>query len=413
MRQRRLYLYSFFRYLWTYKLTPVGRVLVLAIMVTALGSVTSQLPIYQLFCGLLALLAVAEVVGLIFKPRLRVDGEVPTRMVAGEPVSASILVSNQSTWRPALDVMLGLFGLPEGLRHADADLFVPVIQPGASVPMPLTIVAGRRGIYPLPGISVVSTFPFNLIRFGGARTSPSRVVVLPAYHALDELAVPVSQRYQPGGVMLAQGVGHSPEYIGNREYVPGEAARRIDSRAWARTGKPVVREYHEEYASRVALVLDTFLPASRFRRSVHEQRLEAAVSLMAAIATGLNIHEHVIDLFAAGPEMYVFKGLGATPHTDSVLEILAGIGACRHNPFDDITPLVTEQLATISTMICVFIDWDTVRARFLEQVLEAGCRVKGVLVVSTAGGESASIPSADELVIVQAEDVLSGAVRDL
>jgi hypothetical protein len=33
--------------------------------------------------------------------------------------------------------------------------------------------------------------------------------------------------------------------------------RRIDFRSWARLGKPVVREYQEEYYCRIALILDT------------------------------------------------------------------------------------------------------------------------------------------------------------
>src|SRR5690606_9638593 len=97
---------------------------------------------------------------------------------------------------------------------------------------------------------------------------------------LEELTVPLSHRYQPGGANITQGVGHSPEFVGNREYVAGEPARRIDSRAWARTGKPVVKEYHEEYVSRIALILDTHVPARGLRfASTPSPRLEAAVSL--------------------------------------------------------------------------------------------------------------------------------------
>ena len=40
----------------------------------------------------------------------------------------------------------------------------------------------------------------------------------------------------------------------------GDPLRKIHWRSWARRGKPVVKEYQEEYFSRIALVLDTFLP---------------------------------------------------------------------------------------------------------------------------------------------------------
>jgi uncharacterized protein (DUF58 family) len=342
--------------------------------------VTVEIPIYQLFCGLLGLLAISETLGLLFKPTFELKGSPPSRSMAGESVTAEFIVRNRSRWRPAYDVMLGVFGLPASVRHADGDQFLSRIAAGRDAKMPLTLSTLRRGIFPLPAVHAVSTFPFHLMRFGGARTEPGRLVVLPNYHSLEEVEIPVSHRYQPGGVTITKGVGHSPEFVGNREYVPGEPARRIDSKGWARTGKPVVKEYHEEYLCRVALVLDTHLPHRRAGHAQGMARLEAAVSLMAAIAEQLNFHEHVVDLFAAGPDLYVFRTLGGTTRFESVLEILAGVDACRRNPFEQISPLLVEELETISTAVCVFVDWDSTRAQFVQRVLESGCTFKGILI---------------------------------
>ncbi|MCA9053800.1 MAG: DUF58 domain-containing protein [Planctomycetaceae bacterium] len=410
MKRRPLYLYRASRFLWLFKLTPAGRVLVLAILLTALGSVTTQLPIYQLFCGLFALLGVAETSGLLFKPSLRIVGEPPTLSSAGGTVTTQFVLHNRSRWRPALDVMLGLFGLPRDVKHVSGDLFLPSIRPGGEARLSLTLQTDRRGIFPLPAVQAVSTFPFNLVRFGGGKTEPGRLVVLPDYHSLEELEIPVSYRYQPGGVMLTQGVGHSPEFIGNREYTPGESVRRIDSRAWARLGRPVVKEFHEEYVSRIALVLDTHLPAFRWPDGANRRRLEAAVSLMAAIAERLNFNEHVIDLFAAGPELYVFRTITGTTHFDSVLEILAGIEPSRQNPFEKISPLVVEELETISTAVCVLVGWDTTRAEFVRRVQESGCQIKGVLIrdPDTNSQDGPPLDLDGDWTIATAEQIASG-----
>ena len=53
----------------------------------------------------------------------------------------------------------------------------------------------------------------------------------------------------------------------------GIALRKIHWRSWARRGEPVVKEYQEEYFSRIALVLDTFLP--RRPRPRERERFEA------------------------------------------------------------------------------------------------------------------------------------------
>lgn len=415
MQRRPLYLYQAARFVWLFKLTPAGRVLVLAILLTALGSVTTQLPIYQLFCGLFALLGVAELTGLCFKPSIRLEGAAPVRSVAGEQVTVPFQLVNRSRWRPALDLMLGMFGLPSGVASVAADAYLPCIRPGRRGELPLTLRTERRGVFALPPVQCVSTFPFNLVRFGGGKTAPGRLVVLPAYHSLEELDLPVSYRYQTGGTLLTQGVGHSPEYIGNREYTPGESVRRIDSRAWARLGRPVVKEYHEEYVSRVALVLDTFLPPRRWPSRVETARLEAGVSLMAAVAERLNVQEHVIDLFAAGPELYVFRTAAGTAHFDSVLEILAGLDACRRNPFEQISPLVVEELESISTVVCILLGWDATRAEFVRRVQESGCRLKGVLIRDRLDAplEEIAFEGEGDWTTATVEEIQAGRVRRL
>lgn len=415
MKRRPLYIYRAARYVWGFKLTPGGRVLVGAILLTALGSVTTQLPIYQLFCGMLGLLAVAETVGFVFKPSLRIEGQPPTQAAAGQPASTNVRLVNRSRWRPALDVMLSLFGLPRGIQHATADASIICLRPGEAAVLPVTLRAEHRGIYPLPALRAVSTFPFNLVRIGGARTEPGRFVVLPAFHSLEELDVPVSQRFQLRGITLTRGIGHSLEFVGNRDYVLGEPARHIDSKAWGRTGRPVVKEFHDEYVCRIALVLDTSLPPRRFGLQPHRRRLEAAVSLMAAIGERLNFHEHVIDLFAAGPELYVFRTLGGTTHFDNVLEILAGVDACHRNPFDQISPLVIEELETISTVIGVFVDWDPTRREFCRRVQEAGCVLKAVLIQDELAetGDPPPLEIDGGWTVVTTGDVEAGRVQRL
>lgn len=413
MRRRELYLYRLVRYLWGFKVTPAGRVLVSTIVLTALGSVTTQLPIYLLFTALVGLLAVAETAGWLMKPSLAMEGSTPFRSTAGGEVTARFVVQNRSRWRPALDLMLTCIGLPRGIVHRNGHDYVPHLPAGGRTTLSLTLSTERRGVFPLPPVHAVSTFPCNLMRFGGARTPPGRLVVLPAYHSLEEFSVPLSHRYQPGGANITQGVGHSPEFVGNREYVAGEPARRIDSRAWARTGKPVVKEYHEEYVSRIALILDTHVPARGLRwTSTPSPKLEAAVSLMAAIAERLNLHEHVIDLFAAGPELYVFRTSGGATRFDSVPEILAGVDACRRNPFEQISPLVVEELESISTAVCIFIDWDETRREFVRRVLESGCMLKGVLLHGhDAGAGSAVTTEMDgDWTYLSASDVSAGRV---
>ncbi|MDQ1256382.1 MAG: hypothetical protein QG656_978, partial [Candidatus Hydrogenedentes bacterium] len=149
---------------------------------------------------------------------------------------------------------------------------------------------------------------------------------------------------------------------------------------WGRLAKPVVREYQEEYNCRIALVLDTFVRGKRRPDPEGYPDLEAAVSLSASIADALARGEYIIDIFAAGPELYVFRAGRHTAHFENVLEILACVDACRENPFEVVTPALGDELANISTVLCVFLDWDASRETLVRTAVESGCSVKVFIV---------------------------------
>lgn len=179
-------------------------------------------------------------------------------------------------------------------------------------------------------------------------------------------------------------MGESPEYIGNREYRAGDSIRHIDFRSWARLAQPAVREYQEEYYCRIALVLDTFVP-SRMRESKEGfPTLEAAVSLSASIADVLSRGEHIIDIFAAGPELYVFRAGRHRAHFENVLEILSCIEATREDPFETVAPSLLDELDNVSTLICVFMEWDESRRALVRAAQEAGCGVRAFIVKDDA-----------------------------
>lgn len=369
----------FFSYVWRYKLTRGGRYVFYGACLSVLGTVTVQIPVYQIFFALSSLLAVAELTGFVFRPKLRLDAHLPLKTTAGQPATGTMTVTNAGL-RPAFDIAAGFLKLPRSLSHVDRERTIRSLRRGESATLPVTLLPLKRGLYALPDLRAYSTFPFNLVRSGSARSPSGALLVLPAFQPLAAVDVPVGNRYQPGGIALTSSVGESPEYIGNREYVPGEPARRLDFRSWARLGKPVVREYQEEYYCRIALILDTFVPPRR-RETVHGfPDFEAAVSLTASIADALSGGEYIVDLFAAGDELYVFRAGRHTAHFENVLEILACVEACRSDPFDNLLPAVADEMPNVSTVICVFLDWDEHRRDLVRTALESGCSVKVVVV---------------------------------
>ncbi|MCA9113929.1 MAG: DUF58 domain-containing protein [Planctomycetaceae bacterium] len=416
--------------LWKFRTTPAGLAVLTGILLSGLGAITVMIPVYRLFFALLVLYCLCWVAGLICRPRVEATLELPRQVTAGETARGTVTLRNLSRW-PAWDVMLAMPGLPPNLKLISADCMIRRLRPGEEVRLPLELETSVRGLYELPDVRPHTTFPLNLARFGRVRVPAGSLLVLPAFTPLTDLELPVGQRHQPGGVALTSSVGDSPEYIGSREYLSGEPARRFDVRAWARLGRPIVREYQQEYYCRIALILDTWRPevpvfglASRLadrplrmkevrwpfgmtddgllrfgqdadRRA--DPELEGAISLSSSIAAALSNGEFLIDLFAAGPQLYVFRSGRHLAHLENVLEILACVDRCGDNPFETIAPAVADELQNISTAVCVFLDFDQTRRDFCRLIQEAGCSLKLFLV--------RDVPLSDERGLAEFPDV--------
>ena len=127
----------------------------------------------------------------------------------------------------------------------------------------------------------------------------------------------VATRHQPGGVALASKSGEAMDLLGVRPYRPGDPVRDLHARSWARTGIPVVREYQQEYFTRVGVVLDT--------DGADPARLEAAVELAAGVIAHLSRGEALVDVIVAGDkvhELTVGRSLG---YLDQALDLLATV----------------------------------------------------------------------------------------
>lgn len=362
------------------RLTARGRyVLWLALAVGFVGLDTQQALAYVLFALAAGPLLVALLLAMRRPPRLQIRAGLPARLTAGRPVSVRLEVSAEGT-RGAGSLVAGWgwgAGGSQGLRFepAEAYLWCRAAQPAE---ISLDVRADRRGRYTLPPLGVGTTDPFGLL--STARViEPGRVVLsYPRFYTLDSLPLPPGRRYQPGGIPLASSLGDSTEFVGTREYRDGDPLRRIHWRSWARRGEPVVKEHQEEYFSRVALVLDTYLPR---RPSPAERRaFEAAISQLASIADYMSRREEVVDVFAAGPDLYEVSAGRSLGYLDNVLDVLACLEPCHEPPFEVVAAPLAERLARLTTVVAVVLDWDERRETFLRRIGSLGVALLVLLV---------------------------------
>jgi uncharacterized protein (DUF58 family) len=240
----------------------------------------------------------------------------------------------------------------------------------------------RRGILTFRGVTVARPDPLGLFRSFIRVPAPQTVLILPKRYVLPPVALPGSLRYQEGGVALAAHVGSSEEFVALRDYRHGDPLRHIHWRSWAKTGKPIVKEYEDEFFVRHALVLDTF------DAEPNSEVLEEVVSVAASFACTILTQESLLDLLFVGNQTYCFTAGRGLASSDQMLEILASVKNCPDKPFDVLEGHVLNHVSVVSGCICVLQRWDKDRRRFIRKLKELGVPLLVLVIVPPGGGIS-------------------------
>jgi uncharacterized protein (DUF58 family) len=237
----------------------------------------------------------------------------------------------------------------------------------------------RRGRYVLGGLRLRGTDPLGLVTTGKHVAAPdSTLLIYPRYYTMAGFDIPLGRRYQPGGIPLTSSTGDAIEFVGTREYRPGDAVRNIHWRSWARRGEPVVKEYQEEYFCRIAIILDTFL--EKGASEGEKAAFESAISMVASIADFFSRSEYIVDILAAGPDVYEVSAGRSLAYLDNILDVLSCLEPCYDPPFQTIGPHLFEKLSQLTTVVAILQDWDDRREAFLRRVRTSGVAVRAVIV---------------------------------
>lgn len=371
-----------FRPLWrgyNERLTPAGRgFLGLTILFLHFAMCSLEIQTYIPLCYATGLWLVAYAIAALVRPRVKLQARFGDRICAGESLPVDLEITRTG----------GIQGLPARVVPHRLPYYVEA-DPEEGVPLPplkderavrvrLHLRCPRRGVYRLKGFRVETSFPFGLVYVRKIVKTPASLLVYPRFRPITHLTIADSRRYQPGGIAFACTLGDAMEYLGNREYRYGDSIRDIDWRATARLNLPIVREYREEYFLRAAVILDTHVP----EEASDEERasFERAVSVCAAVSDYMSRQEYIVDLFAAGKNLYQLTAGRGLAYVDQILDILACVEESREEAIQSIEAEVQEHLSQITTVICVFLDWNEARRAFVRGLVEHGATVKVIVV---------------------------------
>ena len=394
---------------------------------------------YQAFALLFAFLIFAFACSFFFRGKFSATRSLPRFGTAGQPLAYQVQVRNL-TGQPQAGLTL-LDDLPDprpgfedwiafklaenrrvrafsvSKRQLRNPFRLATVKAGAIPPLPargegtvtLELTALRRGILRFAGVTVACPDPLGIFRSFSRVKAPQSILILPKRYPLPRIALPGQMKYQEGGVALAASIGCSEEFVSLRDYRHGDPLRHIHWRSWAKTGKPIVKEFEDEFFVRHALVLDTFTDEPR------GEVLEEAVSVAASFACTVITQESLLDLLFIGNRSYCFtagRGLGTA---DQMLEILASVQNCADKPFADLEHLVFKHLPVVSGCVCVLQKWDETRRQFVAKLKALNVPVMVLIVVPPGGGISGAggelVDAEGSLHVLEAGKIAEGLAK--
>lgn len=249
------------------------------------------------FAAMLAGVLVSGVISGGMLARLRVSRLEPRPGRVGEPMALRYVVRNGSRWWPLFDLSVeegavaGAHGWSGAGRVAPAWLLHT--GPRESAHVEGVFVPSRRGRFRFEVIHAASGFPFGLLRKQVVVRQTSDVLVLPAVRGLKPGVLRHLAPRGLGGVRTTDRAGPGEDFLGVREYRPGDSPRQIAWRRRAGLDELTTIERSTQAPPRLRVVLDLERPTAQLRidpgpdaavraRALEEDAITLAASLLAA-----------------------------------------------------------------------------------------------------------------------------------
>lgn len=355
--------------------TNEGRALVvLGVLAGILGLDAQHTKGYLLWCMISGLLVACLLLRPWFRLReIEISVHAPARVAANEDLTITVVVRNDGP-RDLESVRTIYPILPWDGRWTSPRPVAQCVPAGASAELERTLKFVQRGEHHLSPIGVGNVVPGGLVLARQEFSQDLKLLVVPRIAAVQSISTPMTQRYQPGGVALASKTGESLELLSVRPYRAGDPLRDLHAKTWARTGSPHVREYQQEYFSRVGVVLDSE------SNIINEQVQEAAISLAAGVLAYFTRGEALIDLLVVGDEIHpltIGRSLGTL---EQALDLLAVVEPGRALNADRLFARLQPYLSRLSTLVLIVLRWDAARQRLLRRIRDHGVGCRTLLV---------------------------------
>jgi len=359
-------------------LTPTGLILVGTFAgCWLLARVVAGRPLF-LFCYLLLIMLVlAFVAG---RRPLPVEGsrsDARPRLAEGETLTMEVRLKAARR----LSTFILEEQVPPGLGEATR-VAVASLDGGDTVTHSYQLTCRRRGVYKLGPLVARWGDPFGLTQREAVLAEPFELLVHPAVEHVQDR--PLTRLFEDPPIRppVSKPWPEGLEFYGMHDYTPGDDIRRVVWRAFARTGRLLVREAEQGITDKITIVLDL----DRRNHSTGEvsESLEAGVKAAASLGIR-HLREGYSVTLEGNAERLLPPARGGNSQM-LLLDALARVQLQRQTIIDPIMRLVSDQ-SRDAHIVIITPRLDQEAASRLDLLLQRGV---SVLVAALMWGDEAA-----------------------
>jgi uncharacterized protein (DUF58 family) len=273
----------------------------------------------------------------------------------GDDLEINYTVSNASSGsRSFVEVSSHFYGAlaPSGETKALATEILP--RGTARVSSALRDL--RRGDFVLAPPVVSSGDPFGLFvakrEVDESECPSTRVTVFPRTFHIESLAISSDLSWTFSGLEPTNRAGAGGDFLGTREYRPGDSVRTIHWPLSARMGELIVKEFERTSSTEVSILLD--LDARAVWGSDRESTLEYSIRIAASVADYALGRGNTVQLVGHSSRFLRFPPGKGAYHQQTLMHFLATLQATGTTPFDVVINQVAPQLREGGSAVIVF-----------------------------------------------------------
>ena len=394
------------------RVRPAGGTLgIVGVLATCLGIGHARSSIYLMFSLCVAFGALGFFWMLFRRARLEVEREVPRHATAGVPLRIPVRVTNRSrrslsrAWlvetapdpRPSWPDFSTLREPGEEERNPFDRAFAYFrwqwlmrrnrlfsggasqeeirLKPGEHRRVFLGLTPQRRGVLRFNDLRAHLPDPFGFFqKCVKVHAAPASMLVLPRRYPLPRVSMPGGAAYKISGEANTNTIGSSGEFVGLRDYQPGDPLRQIHWKSWARVGRPIVKELEDTHYPRYGLALDT-LSTDR-----DDATFEEAVSVAASFAVEIDTSDSLLDLMFVKDKAHLVTAGRGVERADKLLEVLAGVTPSRDGDHRALAELILRHADDLTSCLIILNGWDDSRADFLRRLEQGGVACVPVII---------------------------------